>query len=89
MIICLQVWAVLKPGFLALLNDPFDNKLLHIIVFSELPVSTGKEGSQAHLADHVKERNPLRYTFKVSHFCTSAVQRVPKESKRWEAFYSF
>ncbi|KAK9107443.1 hypothetical protein Syun_023454 [Stephania yunnanensis] len=32
-----KVWAVLKPGFLALLEDPFDTKLLDIIVFDVLP----------------------------------------------------
>ncbi|KAK9135062.1 hypothetical protein Syun_014392 [Stephania yunnanensis] len=32
-----EVWAVLKPGFLALLEDPFDTKLLDIIVFDVFP----------------------------------------------------
>lgn len=32
-----KVWAVLKPGFLAFLGDPFDTKPLDIIVFDVLP----------------------------------------------------
>ncbi|XAR49167.1 Phospholipase D [Bertholletia excelsa] len=61
-----KVWAVLKPGFLALLEDPFDNNLLDIIIFNVLPTS-GKDGKdKVYLADEIKERNPLRYTFKVS-----------------------
>lgn len=63
-----QVWAVLKPGFLALVADPMDTKLLDIIVFDVLQTLQEKEGSQACLAYHVKERNPLRYSFKVRFF---------------------
>ena len=62
----MQVWAVLKPGFLALLDDPFDTKLLDIIVFDVLPVSSRKEGLEVYLANHIKEHNPLRYAFRVS-----------------------
>lgn len=72
-----QVWAVLKPGFLALVADPMDTRLLDIIVFDVLPTLEEKEGSQACLAYHVKERNPLRYSFKVcfsSSFCSSYFQ---------------
>ncbi|GJT28101.1 phospholipase D zeta 1-like protein isoform X1, partial [Tanacetum coccineum] len=36
-----KVWAVLKPGFLALLKDPFDPEPLDIIVFDVLPPSDG------------------------------------------------
>ncbi|KAJ1385581.1 Pleckstrin-like proteiny domain [Sesbania bispinosa] len=61
-----KVWAVLKPGFLALLDDPINNKLLDIIMFDVLPFSTGNEGTKIHLAEPIKEHNPLRYTFKVS-----------------------
>lgn len=60
-----QVWAVLKPGFLALLEDPFDTKLLDIIVFDVLPPSNGDKEDRVLLAEEVKERNPLRYAFKV------------------------
>ncbi|KAJ0513871.1 putative phospholipase D [Helianthus annuus] len=60
-----KVWAVLKPGFLALLKDPFDTKLLDIIVFDVLPPSDGDKKDQVLLAAEVKERNPLRYAFKV------------------------
>lgn len=63
-----QVWAVLKPGFLALVADPLHTKLLDIIVFDVLPMLEEKEESQACLAYHVKERNPLRYSFKVCVF---------------------
>lgn len=58
------MWAVLKPGFLALLEDPFDSKLLDIIVFDVLPPSDGNEG-RVSLATEIKERNPLRYGFMV------------------------
>lgn len=73
---CLQVWAVLKPGFLALLNDPFDTELLDIIIFKVLPVPDGKGDSELNLADQIKERNPLRYTFQVSHCSTSSPCRL-------------
>ncbi|XP_058083972.1 phospholipase D zeta 1-like isoform X2 [Magnolia sinica] len=61
-----KVWAVLKPGFLALLADPFDTKLLDIIVFDVLPPSDGNEEGRVSLAKEIKERNPLRYRFAVS-----------------------
>lgn len=61
-----KVWAVLKPGFLALLEDPFDTKLLDIIVFDVLPPSNGNGESQVSLAKEKKERNPLRHGFTVS-----------------------
>ncbi|XP_022156371.1 phospholipase D zeta 2-like isoform X2 [Momordica charantia] len=60
-----KVWAVLKPGFLALVAHPLDTKLLDIVVFDVLPSLEEKEESQAYLASHIKERNPLRYSFKV------------------------
>ncbi|XVF50796.1 hypothetical protein PTKIN_Ptkin04bG0132100 [Pterospermum kingtungense] len=62
-----EVWAVLKPGFLALLEDPFDRKLLDIIVFYVLRVPTSNEDvkSRVHLADQIKEHNPLCYAFKI------------------------
>ncbi|XP_043811423.1 phospholipase D zeta 1 isoform X2 [Manihot esculenta] len=59
------VWAVLKPGFLALLADPFDNKPLDIIVFDVLPASDGSGEGRISLAVETKERNPLRHAFKV------------------------
>ncbi|GAV58550.1 PLDc domain-containing protein/PLDc_2 domain-containing protein, partial [Cephalotus follicularis] len=61
-----KVWAVLKPGFLAFLDDPFDTKLLDIIVFDLLPTSNGIGGSKVYLAEQIKEHNPLRYAFEVS-----------------------
>ncbi|KAF6141253.1 hypothetical protein GIB67_024337 [Kingdonia uniflora] len=61
-----KVWAVLKPGFLALLEDPLDTKLLDIIVFDVLPASDGNGEGRVSLAKEIKERNPLRYAFKVS-----------------------
>ncbi|XP_028779524.1 phospholipase D zeta 2 [Neltuma alba] len=61
-----KVWAVLKPGFLALLDDPFSNKPVDVIVFDILPSSSEDKVSPIHLADQLKERNPLRYTFKVT-----------------------
>ncbi|XP_074591557.1 phospholipase D zeta 1-like [Curcuma longa] len=62
-----QVWAVLKPGFLALLENPFDTKILDIIVFDVLPNANGEKGSQILLAKETKERNPLHSGFQV--FC--------------------
>lgn len=59
------MWAVLKPGFLALLEDPFDTKLLDIIVFDVLPPSDGNGEGRVSLAKEIKERNPLRYGFMV------------------------
>uniref|UniRef100_A0A3N7FFW4 Phospholipase n=1 Tax=Populus trichocarpa TaxID=3694 RepID=A0A3N7FFW4_POPTR len=61
-----KVWAVLKPGFLALLADPFDTKLLDIIVFDVLPASDGSGEGRVSLAAEIKERNPLRHGFKVA-----------------------
>ncbi|OMO83416.1 Phospholipase D family [Corchorus olitorius] len=61
----LTVWAVLKPGFLALLGGPFDTKLLDIIVFDVLPASDGNGEDRVSLAAVVKERNPFRHAFKV------------------------
>ena len=62
------MWAVLKPGFLALLEDPFDPKLLDIIVFDVLPPSDGNGEGRVLLAKETKERNPLRFGFTVSCF---------------------
>ncbi|KAF3589228.1 hypothetical protein F2Q69_00031417 [Brassica cretica] len=61
-----KVWGVLKPGFLALLEDPFDPKLLDIIVFDVLPVSNGNDGADVSLAVELKDHNPLRHAFKVT-----------------------
>ncbi|XP_010546749.1 PREDICTED: phospholipase D zeta 2 [Tarenaya hassleriana] len=61
-----KVWAVLKPGFLALLEDPFSTKLLDIIVFDALPFQDVKESSEKPgLAEQTKGRNPLHYGFRV------------------------
>ncbi|XP_031103467.1 phospholipase D zeta 1-like isoform X1 [Ipomoea triloba] len=61
-----KVWAVLKPGFLALLRNPFDIELLDIFVFDALPAVNGKGKEQVNLAEEIREHNPLRYSFKVS-----------------------
>ncbi|XLR18905.1 hypothetical protein HN51_065583 [Arachis hypogaea] len=61
-----KVWAVLKPGFLALLADPFDKQPLDIIVFDVLPPSDGNGDGRLSLASEIKERNPLRHSFKVT-----------------------
>ncbi|KAI9080056.1 hypothetical protein K1719_037989 [Acacia pycnantha] len=61
-----KVWAVLKPGFLALLADPFDSQPLDIIVFDVLPASDGNGDGRLSLAKEIKERNPLRHSFKVT-----------------------
>ncbi|KAK7843032.1 phospholipase D zeta 1 isoform X1 [Quercus suber] len=61
-----KVWAVLKPGFLALLEDPFHTQPLDIIVFDVLPASDGNGEGRVSLAKEIKERNPLRHAFKVT-----------------------
>ncbi|XP_044479932.1 phospholipase D zeta 1-like isoform X2 [Mangifera indica] len=61
-----KVWAVLKPGFLALLGDPLDTKPIDIIVFDVLPSSDGNGDGRVSLATEIKDRNPLRHTFKVA-----------------------
>ncbi|XVE89606.1 hypothetical protein DITRI_Ditri20bG0009200 [Diplodiscus trichospermus] len=76
-----KVWAVLKPGFLALLEDPFDTKLLDIIVFDVLPFSNEDVKSQVYLADQIKEHNPLYYAFKVSCGSRSTNLRVTSHGK--------
>ena len=57
---------MLKPGFLALVADPYDVKLLDIIVFDVLPFSDGSADGQMCLAKLTKERNPLYFGFMVS-----------------------
>uniref|UniRef100_A0A7N1A048 Uncharacterized protein n=1 Tax=Kalanchoe fedtschenkoi TaxID=63787 RepID=A0A7N1A048_KALFE len=60
-----KVWVVLKPGFLAFLEDPFDTELLDIISFDVLPSDkTGK--CEVALADETPEHNSSYYSFKVS-----------------------
>ncbi|XP_057957656.1 phospholipase D zeta 1 isoform X3 [Malania oleifera] len=61
-----KVWAVLKPGFLAFLEDPFDTKPLDLIVFDVLPASDGNGEGRVSLAKEIKERNPLRHAFIVA-----------------------
>lgn len=62
----IQVWAVLKPGFLAFLKDPFDTQPMDIIVFDVLPASDGNGEGRVSLAKEVKDNNPLRHYFRVS-----------------------
>lgn len=57
---------MLKPGFLALLEDPLDSKLLDIILFDVLPSSDGNGEGRVVLAKETKERNPLNSGFQVS-----------------------
>ncbi|KAJ7955153.1 Phospholipase [Quillaja saponaria] len=82
-----KVWAVLKPGFLALLADPFDTQPLDIIVFDVLPASDGNGEGRVSLAKEIKERNPLRHSFKV--VCGSRSIRIRSKSngkvKDWVA----
>ncbi|XP_023156501.1 phospholipase D family protein isoform X1 [Zea mays] len=60
-----KVWAVLKPGFLALLQDPFDPKLLDIIIFDVSPCTDRDGDDQTTLAKEIKERNPLHFGFEI------------------------
>ncbi|OIV95905.1 hypothetical protein TanjilG_27009 [Lupinus angustifolius] len=76
-----KVWAVLKPGFLALLADPFDTQPLDIIVFDVLPASDRNGDGRLSLASEVKERNPLRHSFKVTCGIRSIRIRVKSSSK--------
>ncbi|KAK4476714.1 hypothetical protein RD792_015874 [Penstemon davidsonii] len=61
-----KVWLVLKPGFLAFLENHFETKLLDIIVFDVIPASIAKGDGKVYLAEPFKERNPLRHAFQVS-----------------------
>ncbi|KAK4755658.1 hypothetical protein SAY87_009415 [Trapa incisa] len=82
-----KVWAVLKPGFLALLGDPFDMKPLDIIVFDVLPPSDGNGEGRVSLAKEIKDPNPLRHAFRVT--CGSRSIRLRAKSngkvKDWVA----
>ncbi|KAJ7527416.1 hypothetical protein O6H91_16G053700 [Diphasiastrum complanatum] len=59
-----KVWAVLKPGFLAFLEDPFIAKPLDIIIFDVL--ADGSAEGHISLAKLSKERNPLAFGFVVT-----------------------
>ncbi|XP_061369328.1 phospholipase D zeta 1-like isoform X2 [Gastrolobium bilobum] len=76
-----KVWAVLKPGFLALLADPFDTQPLDIIVFDVLPPSDRNGDGRLSLASEMKERNPLRHSFKVTCGTRSIRIRVKSTGK--------
>ncbi|KAJ3683672.1 hypothetical protein LUZ60_013899 [Juncus effusus] len=76
-----KVWAVLKPGFLALLEDPLDSKLLDIIVFDVLPSSDGNGEGRVLLAKETKERNPLHSGFQVSCGSRSIKMRLRSNNK--------
>ncbi|KAK8481838.1 hypothetical protein V6N13_147719 [Hibiscus sabdariffa] len=80
----IKVWAVMKPGFLALLEDPFGTKLLDIIVFDVLPTSNEDVKSRVCLAEQIKERNPLYYAFRVSCGSWSMDLRVTSDGKAKE-----
>jgi phospholipase D1/2 len=60
-----KVWVVLKPGFLALLKDPFDPKLLDVLIFDALPHMDISGEGQISLAKEIKERNPLHFGLQV------------------------
>ncbi|KAI7743009.1 hypothetical protein M8C21_032674, partial [Ambrosia artemisiifolia] len=62
----IHVWAVLKPGFLALLKDPFDSDPLDIIVFDVLSPSDGNGEGRVSLAKETNEHNPLRHSLLAS-----------------------
>ncbi|KAH9616705.1 hypothetical protein KSS87_014109 [Heliosperma pusillum] len=81
-----KVWAVLKPGFLAFLEDPLDMKLLDIFIFDVSP-SSSENGEKVYLAHEIKSRKPLRYAFKI--FCENRTLRLRTSSinkvKEWVA----
>jgi hypothetical protein len=55
----------LKPGFLALLQDPFDPKLLDIVIFDVSPCTDRNGEGQTTLANEIKEHTPLHFGFEV------------------------
>ncbi|KAI9122956.1 hypothetical protein K1719_005845 [Acacia pycnantha] len=76
-----KVWAVLKPGFLAFLADPFDTQPLDIIVFDVLRASDGNITGCPSLATEMVEPNPLRHSFKVTSGNRSIRVRVKGSDK--------
>ncbi|KAL5230423.1 hypothetical protein ABZP36_029199 [Zizania latifolia] len=76
-----KVWVVLKPGFLALLKDPFDPKLLDVIIFDALPHTDISGEGQISLAKEIKERNPLHFGFQVSSSGRTLKLRTRSSSK--------
>ena len=50
---------------MALLEDPFDPKLLDVIIFDALPHMDISGEGQISLAKEIKERNPLHFGFQV------------------------
>ncbi|KAL9235011.1 hypothetical protein vseg_009814 [Gypsophila vaccaria] len=82
-----KVWAVLKPGFIAFLEDPLEMKLLDIFIFDVLPSSSENDKEKVYLAHEIKTRKPLRYAFRI--FCESRSLRLRTTSinkvKEWVA----
>ncbi|KAL0433968.1 UNVERIFIED_CONTAM: Phospholipase D zeta 1 [Sesamum latifolium] len=76
-----KVWAVLKPGFLAFLKDPFDPKPLDIVVFDVLPTSDGNGEGRVSLAKEVHDHNPLRHYFRVTCGTRSIKLRTKSNAK--------
>ncbi|KAL9265953.1 Phospholipase D zeta 1-like protein [Drosera capensis] len=76
-----KVWAVLKPGFMAFLEDPLDTELLDIIIFDILPFSHKTSEEKVLLAQELKEHNPLWCTFRVSCGNRSIRLRTSSSSK--------
>ncbi|KAL2464198.1 Phospholipase D p1 [Forsythia ovata] len=76
-----RVWAVLKPGFLAFLKDPFDINPLDIIIFDVLPASDGNGEGRVSLAKEVKDHNPLRHYFRVTCGTRSIKLRTKSNAK--------
>lgn len=48
-----------------MLEDPFDPKLLDVIIFDALPHMDITGDGQVALAKEIKERNPLHFAFQV------------------------
>ncbi|XP_057806057.1 phospholipase D zeta 1 isoform X2 [Salvia miltiorrhiza] len=76
-----KVWAVLKPGFLAFLKDPFDPNPIDIVVFDVLPASDGNGDSRVSLAKEVHDHNPLRHYFRVTCGTRSIKLRTKSDEK--------
>ncbi|XP_047961202.1 phospholipase D zeta 1 [Salvia hispanica] len=76
-----KVWAVLKPGFLAFLKDPFDPKPIDIVVFDVLPASDSNGDSRVSLAKEVNDHNPLRHYFRVTCGTRSIKLRTKSDEK--------
>ncbi|KAH7840311.1 hypothetical protein Vadar_015487 [Vaccinium darrowii] len=74
-----QVWAVLKPGFLALLKEPLNANPSDIIVFDVLLASDGNGEGRVSLAT-VEEPSPLTLAL------DTLAKKAQLHRKLWDKF---